>query len=157
MTHPLLPAIIELARQVATPLELEVVDAAFYTHLRPPAVRIDVRHISASVSLDDCERMSRALEPVLDEANIIPHAYVLEISSPGASEMLTADREFAAFKGFPVVVTLKQSVNGQSEWRGNLVRRDETAVHLSRKGRAIVLPRTDIIAVTLDRVDTDDS
>ena len=100
--------------------------------------------------MDDCERMSRALEEQLEATNIIPDAYVLEISSPGISQSLTSDREFISFKGFPIIVKTSEPYKGQTQQRGKLVRRDETAVYLSQKGRQIIIPRELVTEVLLD-------
>ena len=94
--------------------------------------------------------MSRALEATLDAADIIPDTYVLEISSPGISRQITTDREFIAFKGFAVHVTTSQPVEGKQNWDGQLIRRDETALHLNQKGRAIAIPRELVTKVQLD-------
>jgi ribosome maturation factor RimP len=91
--------------------------------------------------LDDCERMSHTLEAALDASNLIPDAYVLEISSPGVPRSLTTDREFSSFKGFPVEVTTTEPHNGQTTWLGQLIRRDDQSIYLSQKGRSINIPR----------------
>ncbi|MBD1840121.1 ribosome maturation factor RimP [Coleofasciculus sp. FACHB-64] len=150
MTHPLIPQIIDLAAPVAEALDLEVVGAVFHTNQRPPVLRVDIRNCNADTGLDDCERMSRALEAALDAANFIPDAYVLEISSPGISRQLTTDREFISFKGFPVIVTTSEPYEGQQEWTGQLIRRDEEGVYLNQKGRAIAIPRQMVSRVQLD-------
>lgn len=149
MVHPLIPQIIELATPVAETLGLQLVDAVFHTNQNPPVLRIDIRNGEQDTGLDDCERMSHALEAVLDATNVLPDAYVLEVSSPGIARQLTTDREFISFKGFPVVVTASVPHGGQQEWSGQLVRRDEAAVHLSQKGRAISIPRDLITRVQL--------
>lgn len=149
MTHPLIPQIIELAAPVANALGLDVVGAVFHTNQHPPVLRVDIRNLEQDTGLDDCERMSRALEAALDAADIIPDAYVLEISSPGISRSLTTDREFISFKGFPVVVTTTEPHDGQITWAGQLVRRDEAALYLSQKGRSISIPRHLISKVQL--------
>jgi ribosome maturation factor RimP len=149
MTHPLIPQIIELATPVAHSLGLDVVGAVFHTHQHPPVLRVDIRNLEQDTGLDDCERMSRALEAALDASDFIPDAYVLEISSPGVARSLTTDREFISFKGFPVVVTTTEPHDGQVTWAGQLVRRDETALHLSQKGRSISIPRQLISKVQL--------
>jgi ribosome maturation factor RimP len=141
MTHPLIPQIIELATPVANALGLDVVGAVFHTNQHPPVLRVDVRNLEQDTGLDDCERMSHALEAALDAADLIPDAYVLEISSPGISRSLTTDREFISFKGFPVTVTTSKPLDGQSSWTGQLVRRDETTLYLNQKGRSIQIPR----------------
>ncbi len=150
MTHPLVPQIIELAAPVATELGLEVVGVVFQTNQSPPVLRIDIRNPEQDTGLDDCERMSRVLEPCLDEADIIPGAYDLQISSPGISRELTSDKEFISFKGFPVIVSTNEPYDGQKEWRGQLIRRDETKVYLNLKGRSFGIPRPLIFRVLLD-------
>jgi len=150
MTHPLIPQLIDLATPVADNLGLEVVGAVFHTNRRPPVLRVDIRNCTGDTGLDDCERMSRALEEELDAMDIIPDAYVLEVSSPGISRQLTTDREFVSFKGFPVMVKTSEPYEGHKEWRGQLIRRDETGVYLNQKGRAITIPRQMIIRVQLD-------
>ncbi|MFE1747738.1 ribosome maturation factor RimP [Coleofasciculus sp. H7-2] len=150
MTHPLIPQIIDLAAPVAEALGLEVVGAVFHTNQRPPVLRVDIRNCNADTGLDECERMSRALEAALDAADFIPDAYVLEISSPGIARQLTTDREFISFKGFPVIVTTSEPYEGQQEWTGQLIRRDEDGVYLNQKGRAIAIPRQMVSRVQLD-------
>jgi len=150
MTHPLVPQIIDLATPVAEELGLEVVGVVFHTNQSPPVLRIDIRNPQQDTGLNDCERMSRALEASLDGSDIIPDAYVLEVSSPGISRQLTTDREYLTFKGFPVIVSTSQPYDGQKEWIGQLIRRDEISVYLNQKGRVVEIPRTLISRVLLD-------
>ena len=150
MTHPLIPQLIDLATPVAEDLGLEVVGAVFHTNRRPPVLRVDIRNSTGDTGLDDCERMSRALEERLDAADIIPDTYVLEISSPGISRQLSTDREFISFKGYAVIVKTSEPFEGQKEWRGRLIRRDDTEVYINQKGRAIAIPRLLVTHVQLD-------
>ena len=150
MTHPLVPQIIDLATPVAQELGLEVVGIVFHTNQSPPVLRVDIRNPQQDTGLDDCERMSRALEASLDGSDVIPDAYVLEVSSPGISRQLTTDREYLSFKGFPVIVSTSQPYDGQQEWIGQLIRRDEISVYLNQKGRVVEIPRTLINRVLLD-------
>ena len=150
MTHPLIPQLIDLATPVAENLGLEVVGAVFHTNRRPPVLRVDIRNCTGDTGLDDCERMSRALEEKLDAIDLIPDSYVLEVSSPGISRELTTDREFTAFKGFSVIVKTSEPFEGHGEWRGQLIRRDDTGVYLNQKGRAIAIPRQLVIRVQLE-------
>jgi ribosome maturation factor RimP len=150
MAHPLIPQITELATPIAAQLGLELVAVILHTHERPPSLRIDIRNPDADTGLEDCERMSRALESVLDANDTIPFAYSLEVSSPGTSRELTTDREFSAFSGFAVCVTATEPIDNKTEWKGQLVRRDDTKVYLSQKGRTIELPRASVSRVYLD-------
>ena len=150
MTHPLIPQILDLATPAAESLGLEVVGAVFHTNQHPPILRVDIRNPQQDTSLDDCERMSRALEASLDAADIIPDAYILEVSSPGISRQLTSDREFISFKGFTVLVSTAEPYEGKRDWQGQLIRRDDTAVYLNQKGKAIAIPRSLITRVQLE-------
>lgn len=150
MAHPLIPQIIELAIPVAENLGLEIVGAVFHTNQHPPVLRVDIRNPQQDTGLNDCELMSRALEATLDAADIIASPYVLEVSSPGISRQLTSDREFISFKGFAVIVNTSPAYEGQQEWMGQLIKRDETALYLNQKGRSIAIPRSLITRVQLD-------
>ncbi|NEP56034.1 MAG: ribosome maturation factor RimP [Symploca sp. SIO2G7] len=150
MTHPLIPQLLDLATPVAEKLGLEVVGAIFYTNKRPPVLRVDIRNLTSDTGLADCERMSRALEAELDAVDIIPDAYVLEISSPGTTRELTTDREFIAFKGFAVIVETSEPYESHKQWQGQLISRDDTRVYLNQKGRAIAIPRQIVTRVQLN-------
>jgi ribosome maturation factor RimP len=149
MAHPLIPQVLELAAPIATALGLEVVNVVFHTNQNPPVLRVDVRNQQSDTSLEDCEQMSRALEVALDAVELLPEAYVLEVSSPGVSPILTSDREFVSFRGFPTLVSTSAPHDGQTEWTGDLIRRDDQAVYLSKKGRVIAIPRQLIAQVQL--------
>lgn len=149
MTHPLIPEVIDLAAPVAQSLGLEVVGAVFYTNQSPPVLRVDIRNLDKDTGLDDCEQMSRALEEKLDLSGLIPDAYVLEVSSPGLSPLLTSDRDFISFRGFPIVIRTRESYRGRKEQIGKLISRDEEAVYLNQKGRKVSVPRELIAEVQL--------
>lgn len=140
MSHPLIPQILQIAEAIAPSLGLEVVDVVFHTHKNPAVLRVDIRIPEGDTSLSDCERMSFALEPALDEADIIPHAYVLEVSSPGTDRQLKSDREFVAFRGFTVTANTSAPHAGKQSWTGQLVSRSEALLTLSQKGKLIEIP-----------------
>jgi ribosome maturation factor RimP len=149
MTHPLIPHILTLANPIADQLNLEVVGAVFHTHQNPPVLRIDIRNPNTDTGLEDCEHMSHALEPILDASDLIPDAYVLEVSSPGLSDQLVDDRDFRSFRGFPVVIETDPPFHGRNHWEGTLVERDDLVVRINQKGRAIAIPRDAILRVQL--------
>ena len=141
MAHPVIPQVLEIANPIATDLELEVVDAVFQTNHSPPILRIDVRSLSQmDTSLDDCERMSIALGETLETSNILPDAYVLEVSSPGVSNQLETERDFIVFKGFAIEISLHTPHKGKKVWVGTLLERTDNKLAISQKGRRIALP-----------------
>src|SRR5690606_41347973 len=68
-------------------------------------LRIDVAAGDHGVTLDDCARVSRALEPYLDTVEGLPERYVLEVSSPGVERPLVRARDFERFAGEEVALT----------------------------------------------------
>jgi ribosome maturation factor RimP len=149
MTHPVIPAILALAQPIAKGLGLDVVDAVFQTNKRPPTLRIDIRNLHQDTGLQDCEAFSRELDNQLEQSELLPSAYVLEVSSPGISSHLVSDRDFIAFKGFEVIVTSREPHQGQQQWQGRLQGRDGEAVYLSIKGKTIAIPSTAGVTVKL--------
>ena len=145
MSHPLTSSIKNVADPIAEQLDLKIVKITFETNKSPANLRIDIENISGDTSLDNCEKMSRQLEEVLDQDNVIPGAYTLEISSPGISNNLTTDREFISFKGFPILVETNTVYKKKTQWQGRLQGRDEESVYVNAKGRIVSIPR-DIIA-----------
>ncbi|CAN1210919.1 ribosome maturation factor RimP [Tumidithrix helvetica PCC 7403] len=141
MSHPLIPQILQIAEAIATPLGLEVVDTVLQTHKNPAILRVDIRNLEQNTGLEDCERMSHALEASLDQAELISFAYVLEVSSPGTDRQLQSDREFIAFRGFMVTASANAPYEGKESWTGHLVSRDLDHVTLSLKGKIINIPR----------------
>ena len=81
-----------------------------------------------SVSIDDCERISRRLDPILDEEDPIAESYVFEVGSAGADRELKRPGDFEAFRGSDVEVKLYQPVNGSKSYVGELLAYDDGAV-----------------------------
>ncbi len=83
------------------------------------------------VDLNDCERVSRAAEAVLDERDPIPAAYVLEVSSPGVERKLKKDSHFARYLGAKVEVRLFSPMDGRKKFTGILKSFEAGAVSLT--------------------------
>ncbi|WPF90156.1 ribosome maturation factor RimP [Cyanobacterium aponinum AL20118] len=149
MTHPLIPSILELAEPLAQKLNLEIANIVFQTNKNPPVLRIDIKSVGGDTSLDDCEKMSRQLEEILDVENTLPSTYVLEISSPGIGNNLESDREFISFKGFPVIVETNTIFKKKNRWEGTLQGRDDQFVYVNCKGKITKIPRDIIQSVQL--------
>ena len=72
------------------------------------------------VGIDDCERISRRLDPILDEADPIPDSYVFEVSSAGAERELKRPGDFEQFMGHEVEVKTYKPINGSKAFVGEL-------------------------------------
>ena len=78
------------------------------------------------VDILDCEKVSRAVEPLLDEADPISGSYTFEVCSAGAERALKRPSDFQQFLGSPVTVKLYQPRDGRKEFAGTLKSYDET-------------------------------
>ena len=73
-----------------------------------------------TMSVGDCETVSRQVSPVLDAYDPLSSAYRLEISSPGIDRPLVRPSDFEDWAGFDAKIELKQPVNGRRRFRGVL-------------------------------------
>lgn len=82
------------------------------------------------VTLEDCERAHSALSPALDVADPIPHAYTLEVSSPGLDRPLKTPKDFQRAMGKLLNVKLSQPL--EQQWRviGRLLSSDDEGIVL---------------------------
>ena len=72
------------------------------------------------VDIEDCEKVHRALDPVLDEKDPIAESYHFEVCSAGLERALKRPSDFAQFMGSPIVVKLYRPRNGLKEIPGVL-------------------------------------
>ncbi len=73
-----------------------------------------------TMSAEDCARLSRALSPVLEAADPIEGAYVLEVSSPGIDRPLVALKDFEDWQGYGAKLELNRMVEGRKRFTGVL-------------------------------------
>ena len=67
------------------------------------------------IDIDDCEKIHRALDPVLDEKDPIAESYYFEVCSAGLERALKRPGDFAKFMGSPITVKLYRPRNGLKE------------------------------------------
>jgi ribosome maturation factor RimP len=96
-------------------VELEQAGSRARPILRVYLDRPDSRPGEPAVSVDDCTRVSRALEPWLDAYEGLSERYRLEVSSPGVERPLTKPRDWVRFAGEPVALKGKAPLAGRSK------------------------------------------
>ena len=84
-------------------------------------VQIMAERPDGTMSIEDCETLSRALSPVLDVADPIERAYRLEISSPGLDRPLVRRSDFERHTGHTIKVEMAIAVEGRRRFRGSLI------------------------------------
>jgi ribosome maturation factor RimP len=98
----------------------------------------------AGVTLDDCERVSRAVAALLDVEDPIPGAYTLEVSSPGFDRLLRTQAHFDRFRGARVFVELKEPRAGRRRYTGTLLAVDEVGIALEVDRERVAVPFAEI-------------
>lgn len=82
------------------------------------------------VGIDECEAVSRAVDPILDEKDPIQESYTFEVCSAGIERVLKYPWHFAQFIGEPVTVKLYRPRDGVKEFTGNLTAYEDGAVSI---------------------------
>ncbi len=101
------------------------------------------------VNINDCENVSRALSDALDQADFIPEAYILEVSSPGLGRTLKKDRHFEKSIGLDVEVKLFKAMEGCKEFEGTLTGFDSEIITISVGDKEQTFSRSDIAVIRL--------
>lgn len=101
------------------------------------------------VGIDDCERISRRLDPILDEADPIPDSYIFEVGSAGLERELVREEHFKACTGLEVRAHLFMNVNGSRDIIGTLASYSKESVKLVTDGEEKEVPLSDIAYIRL--------
>lgn len=117
-------AVAALAEPVAESLDLVLWDVEYVKEGTEWYLRITIDS-DEGITIDDCEKMHRAIDPILDEADPIEGSYILEVSSPGLERELKNDFHLAACVGDSVEIRLFAPVEGAKIWSGTLAPVDE--------------------------------
>jgi len=94
----------------------------------------------AAVDLELCANVSRDLSPALDVVDLIPHAYSLEVSSPGVERPLRGAADYVRFAGQKAKLRLRDPVGGQRVIVGILAGVADGKVQVSESGRTHEVP-----------------
>lgn len=123
----------DLVAPVADEQELVIWDVEYVREGGRYVLRITIDR-EDGVDIEHCERFHRAIDPVLDEADPISEAYVLEVSSPGIERELKNDFHLSACEGWDVEVRLYAPIDGSKLYRGVLLPCEEDAITIGLPG-----------------------
>jgi ribosome maturation factor RimP len=118
-------------------------------------VQIMAERTDGTMTIEDCELVSRALSPVLDVADPIEHAYRLEISSPGLDRPLVRRSDFERYAGNAVKIEMAVAIDGRRRFRGTLLGVDGEKARVRRTDGApqenpdVLLPIEEMVEAKL--------
>ncbi len=100
------------------------------------------------IDIDDCEKVHRAIDPIIDEADPIEDFYYLEVSSPGIERELRTDEHIALSLGQRVEAKLFAEKDGRKSVKGILTAYDGGALTVKENELDIVLEKKEIAKLT---------
>ena len=139
----------ELVMPLITQNEFELVDVEYVKEGSNWYLRVYIDK-PGGINVDDCELISRALSDLLDEADYIDEAYILEVSSPGLGRPLKKDKDFERSIGQEVEIKLYRMKNGTKDYRGFLksYNKDEIVIEDDDENQ-VVFERSEIALIRL--------
>jgi len=99
--------------------------------------------------VEELARVSEVLSRQLDLRDLIPHAYTLEVSSPGLDRPLKKDRDFVRFAGREIEVWTFAPIENQRHFKGRLLGLEGGIVRLAVGTRQVGLPRDQVTRARL--------
>ena len=137
----------EIAAPILQSHGLELVEAVCVGQGPRTVIRVFIDK-PGGITLTDCEQAHRSLSPALDVIDPFPHAYTLEISSPGLDRPLRSVQDYRRLSGKPVTLKLREPI--QAQWRlvGAVVEVDDRGVTLGIQQKKT----TETIRVEFDQI-----
>ena len=110
-------------------------------------VQVMAERPDGSMTIEDCEAVSRALSPVLDVADPVDRAYRLEVSSPGIDRLLVRRSDFDRYAGHVVKVELTAPLEGRKRFRGVLLGSEGEAARIRLDNVAAGQPAETVLPI----------
>ena len=101
------------------------------------------------IDIEDCEKIHRAMDPILDEKDPIAESYHFEVCSAGLERPLKRASDFEKFMGSPILVKLYRPRNGLKELPGILRGYEEGCVTLEAGKETITFEKSEVALVRL--------
>lgn len=117
--------VVEKVEKIANPIVegegLSIYDVEFKREPQGWVLRVFICRERGNVSIDDCVKVSRQLNVLLDVEDVIEHAYHLEVSSPGLTRSLKKIRHFEKSINSVVKIKTKEPIDGEKVFKGTIV------------------------------------
>ena len=100
------------------------------------------------IDIDDCEKVHRAIDPIIDEADPIEDFYYLEVSSPGIERELRTDEHISLSIGLRVEAKLFTEKDGRKSFKGTLTAFEEGVITLADEDIEVRIEKKEIAKLT---------
>lgn len=145
--------LLQEVRQVVEPIlesqGFELVDLEYQRESQGWVLRIYLDR-QGGVSLDDCAGISHEVGAVLEVKDLIPSAYILEVSSPGLTRPLKKPEDFNRFRNQMVKIKLYEPLDGRRNFKGTLLGLEGDRVRVEAEQQVYELPLQRIAKANLE-------
>lgn len=135
----------DFAQPLARAEGVDLLDVAFAWEGRQQVLRLTIERPDGPTSVADCEAVSRSVGAALDAQDLIPHHYLLEVSSAGLTRPLHTLVDFQRTVGR--LVRIIRRSGGPGPLVGTLTQANETVLTVQQEnGASVTVPLTDVAA-----------
>ncbi len=118
---------------------VELVHVEYQPEGSPSVLRIYIDK-SGGVDLKDCERVSKQVSALLDEEDMIPQRYVLEVSSPGIERPLFKETDYRRFVGKEISLVTTEKIEDRRKFTGSIQSFSDGILKLDFDGKTFQIP-----------------
>jgi len=139
----------QFAEPVVNSLGLSLWDVEYVREGADWFLRLYIDKEDGGVDINDCEAVSRAIDPILDEKDLIPDSYHFEVCSAGLERVLKREKDFVRFMGEAVLVKLYRPRDGQKEFVGKLCGYEDGNVSIRQGENTLVFEKAEVALTRL--------
>ena len=148
-SETLLQEVREVIEPILQSQGFELVDLEYQRESRGWVLRIYLDR-EGGITLDDCTGVSHEVGAVLEVKDVIPNAYVLEVSSPGLTRPLKKPEDFNRFQNRLVKIKLYKPLDGRRNFKGTLLGLEVETVRVEADGQVFEIPLQSIAKANLE-------
>ncbi len=141
-------AVTQLAEPIVTQFGCSLWDVEYVREGSERFLRLYIDK-DGGVDIEDCEKIHRAMDPILDEKDLIAESYHFEVCSAGLERALKRPGDFVRFMDSPVLVKLYRPRNGLKEIPGILRGYEEGRITIEAGKEQLIFEKSEVALVRL--------
>lgn len=132
-------ALDDLVKNTVEGLGFQLWGYEYRPHSESALLRIFIEK-NEGISIDDCASVSRQIGAVLDVENIIPVAYILEVSSPGMDRVLFSPEQYQDYIGDTLKIRTRTPIEERRNFKGSLMKASDSIVTIKVDNQEFEIP-----------------
>ncbi len=142
-----------IAEPIVSDEEMDLVEVEYRRESKGWVLRLYLDK-EGGVTLDDCTRISQEVGRTLDVEDFIQAPYTLEVSSPGLTRPLKAEKDFMKYRNSTIKLRTLDPVEDRRQFKGRLLAVSDNRIEMEVDGRIFQIPLSNVAKASLE-VDPD--